>query len=376
MNRLRAVQVSFHADVQRRSGNALLTAWPTLCDVAIAAREAGADVTVVQAAHADEMVSHDDVGFHFVADNAMSRQRVVQRVLSLDPELVHVQGFGHPLAMRHLVQALGDVPVLVQDHGGVLPSPWKTAAWRWAHRGVRGVAFTAREQAVPWQRAGIVRATTPVFEVLESSTHFTPGPRDAAGMSGDPCFLWTGHLDANKDPLALLDAFDVALEHLPSARLHCCFGSAPLREQVERRIARSPKLAAAVTLVGARPHEEMEHRFRAADFFVQMSHREGSGYSIIEALACGATPLVTDIPALRAIVGDAGALVPIGDVRGMAHAMIDFANRDRPALRRAARERFERMLSFDTVGRQITEAYARLARRPAVDQSRAVVMTA
>jgi glycosyltransferase involved in cell wall biosynthesis len=99
---------------------------------------------------------------------------------------------------------------------------------------------------------------------------------------------------------------------------------------------------------------------------VQASHAEGSGGALIDALACGTTPLVTDIPSFRRITGDGacGALVPIDDADALAHAIRDWARRDRPMLRRRAREHFERDLSFDALGRQLRAAYdAVLTRR-------------
>jgi glycosyltransferase involved in cell wall biosynthesis len=114
-------------------------------------------------------------------------------------------------------------------------------------------------------------------------------------------------------------------------------------------------------LLGGRPHHELELRFRAADFFVQASHREGSGYSVIEALACGTTPLVTDIPAVRKIVGDVGSLTPVDDAPALTEAMVAWAARDRASLRRAARARFESALTFDVLGKELRAAYATLS---------------
>ena len=61
---------------------------------------------------------------------------------------------------------------------------------------------------------------------------------------------------------------------------------------------------------------------RAADVFVLGSHREGSGYSLIEALACGLPPVVTDIPSFRSLTaaGAVGALWPCGDARALGDA--------------------------------------------------------
>jgi glycosyltransferase involved in cell wall biosynthesis len=96
-----------------------------------------------------------------------------------------------------------------------------------------------------------------------------------------------------------------------------------------------------------------------------MSHVEASGYSLIEALSCGTTPLVTDIPSFRRICGEgrAGSLTPVGDARAMADAMIAYAGRDRVSLRAAARAHFEEALSFDAIGRQLRGVYQTLLRR-------------
>ena len=180
-----------------------------------------------------------------------------------------------------------------------------------------------------------------MFDVLEGSSEFTPGDQAEArrltGMFGDPCVLWTSRLDANKDPLMMLDAVEQAIPQLPDLRLWCCFGQAPLLREVRARVATSDVLRDRVVLLGARPHDEVERLFRAADFYVQTSHREGSGYSLLEAMSCGTPPIVTDIPATRRIVGDAGSLTPVGDAsRDVGGARRVCASRPRGAARRGA----------------------------------------
>ena len=103
-------------------------------------------------------------------------------------------------------------------------------------------------------------------------------------------------------------------------------------------------------------------RFRAADFYLQTSHREAAGFSLLEALACGATPLVTDIPATRRIVGDVGSLTPVGDSRSLSDALVAWAGRDQRMLRRAARARYDDALTFEAIGRQLHTAYQTLVR--------------
>lgn len=361
---LRVVHVSFHADHQRRDADSLLRAWPTLSAVASGVSRAGVDVTVVQAAHDDETVAQDGIAYHFVNDVKPRRARVTRRVMSLSPDVVHVQGLHHGRAVRSLTHSAPAVPVLIQDHGNIEPRGWRRVALKWAFSSIRGVAFTVRDQAAPWISCGVLRASIPVFDVLEGSSDFTPGDqveaRRLTGIFGDPCLLWTSRLDANKDPLMMLDAVEQAIPQLPDLRLWCCFGQDPLLGEVRARIATSDALRDRVVLFGARAHDEVERLFRAADFYVQTSRREGSGYSLLEAMSCGTPPIVTDIPATRRIVGSAGSLTPVGDASAMSAALVAFARRDRAALRAAARTRFETALTFDAIGHQLRGAYEAL----------------
>jgi glycosyltransferase involved in cell wall biosynthesis len=99
---------------------------------------------------------------------------------------------------------------------------------------------------------------------------------------------------------------------------------------------------------------------------MQTSHREAGGYSLLEALSCGTTPLVTGIPSSRRIVADAGSLTPVGDAVAMAEAIVDWSAGNRSAQRLAARNRFDSALTFDSIGRELREAYESLASgRPA-----------
>ncbi|MEP6491283.1 MAG: glycosyltransferase family 4 protein [bacterium] len=361
---LRVVQVSFHADSHRRDGASLLSAWPTLSRVACGAANAGVDVAVVQSAHADETIQRDGVDFHFVDDAHPRRARLVSRVAALAPDVVHVHGFHHARAVRTLTQAVRPAPVLMQDHGAAEPRGWRRAAWRWAFSAVKGVAFTTREQAAPWIESRVLRADLPVFDVLEGSSTFEPGDQSDAqhstGVFGDPCLLWTSRLDANKDPLTMLHAVEQAIPHLPNARLWCCHGHAPMLDAVRERIASSDALRDRVVLLGTRPHDEMERFHRAADFYLQTSRREAGGFSLLEAMSCGTTPIATDIPPTQRIVGDTGSLTPVGDACAMAAALVAWAGRNRIALRRATRARFEAALTFDAVGRQLRATYESL----------------
>ncbi|HYJ79556.1 MAG TPA: glycosyltransferase family 4 protein [Longimicrobiaceae bacterium] len=372
---MRVAQVSCWRDPGRRSGAELLEAWTALPLQAAAADAAGVRVTVLQAAWRDEELERDGVRFVFVAEPPHLPARVTRawprrllaRALAARPQVVHLQGLGFPLPARRL--AASGVPLLVQDHAGHPRGGWRGRATRWGLARAAGVAFTVREHARPFVEAGQLSPRVPVFEVLESTSTFTPGDveaaRRAAGVHGDPCLLWVARLDANKDPLTVLDALSAAAPALPGARLWMCYGESPLEERVRTRVAADPALAGRVHLLGRVPHARVQELCRAADFLLLASRYEASSYALLEATACGATPLVSDIPALRRMTrgGAVGGLFAPGDATALARLLAAQAALPRPPLRRAAREHFDRHLSLAALGGELRAAYEGVLRR-------------
>ncbi len=370
---LRVLQVNCVIDEERRSPEALLDAWPTVAAIASATARAGADIRVLQASHRAAEHRRDGVAYRFVAEPRLGRGsgsgfapwRLAAAAAREAPDVIHVNGLDFPLHVHALCRV--GAPVLVQDHAS-RPEGRIGMLRGWGHRAIAGAAFTAAAQAEPFLDKGQLPTDIPIFAIPESSSDFVPGDMAAArrqtGLSGDPALLWVGHLDANKDPLTILHAVRRALPHLPGLRLWCAFGSAPLLPEVEQLLREEAGLAARVHLLGWVPHDRIELLCRASDFFLSSSRREGCGYALIEALACGVTPIVSDIPAFRALTGDGviGALIPAGDSDAFAAAILALAARPRPAARIATRDHFEKELSFDVVGARLVEAYAALAR--------------
>jgi glycosyltransferase involved in cell wall biosynthesis len=356
-----------------RDPEMLLRAWPTLSDVAEAVVHAGADVVVVQAADRDTTVERNGVAYHFVHDVCAplpgTRQchvlprRLVHRLQSHGPDVVHVHGFTAPIATWWLQRAMSSTPLLVQDHGGIPARGWRRAIAARCYRGVSAVSFTDQEQARPFLEAGIVRTDVPVFDVPESFSRFTPGDRGEArrriGVHGAPCIAFVGRLNANKDPLTVLEAFARASGSLPDPHLWCCYGEAPLLDLVDRRIAEDPALRGRVHLLGPLPHADVELLLRASDFLMLGSHREGSGYAVLEGLACGVTPIVTDIPSFRRLTdeGRIGSITPPGDAPAMARGLREWWDVPLDVRRQQALTFSARELSLAAVGRQLRAMY-------------------
>jgi glycosyltransferase involved in cell wall biosynthesis len=373
-------QISFFIDPQGRRPDQLLQEWPSLVDVAEATLDGGSRVTVIQACATRGHISRNGVEYYFVPSGlvhpdgtaSISRGEALRDLVpTLAPDVLHVHGLGFPGDVAELADLVPNVPILLQDHADRLPRFWRRHSWRRGFNAAAGFAFCAREQAEPFAHAGLIRATSTIFEIPECTARFTPGDRVAArrrtGLSGSPCLLWVGHLDRNKDPLTVLQGVSQAARQMPGLRLWCCFGEAPQLADVRQKIEQDESLRGKVTLLGRVDHERVEQLMRAADLFILGSHREGSGYALIEALACGLPPVVTDIPSFRALTGRGaiGWLWPSGDADAVCDVLLAAASRPLADYRPRVRAHFEQELSFAAVGRKLNAAYARLLGRDA-----------
>lgn len=373
---MHVMHINFVIDRERRPPDKLLRDWYSLVEVAGSAASANVRVSVAQASFYEARVDRDGAQFYFVPPDSERESMVEGRafrslVETLQPEVFHAHGLGFPRETAALHSLAPHVPVILQDHANCPPRFWRRGIWRRGLAHVAGVAFCAHEQALPFVDCGVLPPTVRVFEYAGTSTRFMPGDqaqaRAATGLHGDPCVLWVGHLNANKDPLTILRGLRDCAAQLPDLHLWCCFGTAPLMDDVRREISRSPSLAERVHLLGNVPHERIEHLMRAADVFVLGSHREGSGVSLIESLATGLPPAVSDIPSFRAISGQGavGALWRCGDSQAFARALLAVAAQPRFAARAAARAHFERELSFAAGGTKLRDAYRDLVERRA-----------
>jgi glycosyltransferase involved in cell wall biosynthesis len=369
---MHVAQIGFFLDPRARAPARLLEDWYSLGHIADAVASSGTRVSVIQASQHAQRFRRGAADYYFLTPNAGASLAATPEfgrlLVDLAPDVFHVHGLAFPDDVRALREAAPRIPILLQDHADRVPRFWRRPRLARGLARADGVSFCAHAQAEPFHRARLLPESVEVFEIAESSSTFGIGDREAAraatGIGGDPALLWVGHLDANKDPLTVLEGVALATSESPRLELTCVFAAAPLRREVERRIARDPRLSGRVRLAGEMPHERIEALMHAADLFILGSHREGSGYSLIEALSCGLPPVVTDIPSFCALTGDGavGQLWRAGDPGDCARALRDAIPRARVD-RAAVRAHFERRVSFDAIGRRFAAAYSILAER-------------
>ncbi|MBB4132679.1 glycosyltransferase family 4 protein [Xanthomonas sp. 3075] len=342
--------------------------WPSLADIAEAVTSAGVRVTVIQSCALNTRLTRQGVDYRFVAlgerGSTLRARRLAAMLREIDADVIHVHGLEFAGDARRLARLLPQIPILLQDHANRPPRWWRRIVWRARYAAAAGIAFTSLELAEPFRRARLFRSSTQLFAIPESSSRFCTGDRlqarEQTRLSGDPCVLWVGHLSAAKDPLCVLDAIAMAAPLLPGLRLWCVFDQAPLMEQVQQRLREDAHLADRVQLLGKFAHARVETLLRAADLFVSASHAESCGYAALEAYACGTLPLLTDIPAFRALsdAGAVGELWPVGDASALAEVLLR-VSRQHPN-RAQVRAHFDARLSFAAVGQRWASAYTQL----------------
>ncbi len=212
-----------------------------------------------------------------------------------------------------------------------------------------------------FRASGLVPGRVGILDVIEGSTTLrVEGRRPSAGR---PALLWVGRLNHNKDPLTVAAGFARFLASHPEATLTFVYQDETLGPQLRDAIAADARLRRAVTLRGAIAHDRLPHEYAAADFFVLGSHHESTGYAVLEALACGVPPVVTDIPSFRWLTNDGaiGALWRPGDAAAFHAALELTASRDIHSQRDASRRRFDEHFSWNAIGRRACEIYEELS---------------
>ncbi|HON34810.1 MAG TPA: glycosyltransferase family 4 protein [Methanothrix sp.] len=134
-----------------------------------------------------------------------------------------------------------------------------------------------------------------------------------------------------------LNSFIGAAALLPGVRFLVVGLSEADREELQSRAAEN------VLLSGYETQEELLAHYQKAKVYCQLSYRESFGMALVEAMACGCVPVVTERGALPEVVGDSGYYVPYGNIRAAAEA-IEKALSSKRGLK--ARERVEEKFSL------------------------------
>lgn len=115
--------------------------------------------------------------------------------------------------------------------------------------------------------------------------------------------LFVGRLTRPKNLFALFDAFAELKKKVEGAVLLIVGGG-----ELERALACyiEERKIPDVRLLGFIPNQELPGVYGCADFFIMSSSYEGQPVVLLEAMACGLPPILSDIPVMRDMVQESG----------------------------------------------------------------------
>jgi glycosyltransferase involved in cell wall biosynthesis len=206
------------------------------------------------------------------------------------------------------------------------------------------VAEQARALGVPDERLSVVRNAV---EVGEFEMH-PPTGRDV---------VFVGRLVRNNGPREFLQAAARVVDDHPDAHVHVV-GTGPLAEPLVERAAELG-IADAVTFHGF--VDDIRTAYELADVFCRPSYSEGLPLTVLESMASGVPPVVSDIAGVPEVVddGETGLLLPVGDTDALVDSLSAcLADPDRLAtMGRNARDYAERELSWADRVRKVISVY-------------------
>jgi glycosyltransferase involved in cell wall biosynthesis len=152
------------------------------------------------------------------------------------------------------------------------------------------------------------------------------GLRTKLGLEPGPIVLSPRSLKALYNPLDIAHAIPMVLKKIPSAQfiIRTHVRDEDLLIQF-RSIIQQSGAGEAVRYIGDLPDEHaIANLYRVSDVIVSVPSSDGAPSSVLEALACGAVPVLSDVPSLHEWVqhGQEGLFVPIGDVPALSQAII------------------------------------------------------
>jgi len=198
------------------------------------------------------------------------------------------------------------------------------------------VTVDAENLAMRVQKLGVPqkRILKVYFGIDDGVFHPPSEDRVPSGDKTAPVIISTRKLYPLYNVGLLIEAAQKVLERFPEARFVIC-GDGPERTALEKRTGELG-LTNNVSFKGTLSTEELARELREADIYVSTSMSDSTSVSLLEAMACAAVPVVSDIEANREWVenGKNGFLFDPHDAADLASAIVSLFE-DRETLSRA-----------------------------------------
>ncbi len=167
--------------------------------------------------------------------------------------------------------------------------------------------------------------------------------RDSLDLGPGPVVVSTRMLGAVYNLDIVVAAIPKVVAQVPEARFVFAYRGTPDQERALRELVTALGLEEVVRLLGPVDNAQIASLYHLAEVFVSVPSSEGMPGSLTEAMACGAVPVLSDLPYVREWIahGRNGLVVPVRDAEALAEAIVWLLRHPR---QRAAMARRNRML--------------------------------
>ena len=230
-------------------------------------------------------------------------------VKEIKPDIVQAQFIGVP---GYLGAASGFHPlVLIARGSDILIMPKQNPMYRFLTKQalkradcIICVSSALKEEVI---RLGALKNKVEIAPAGVDTEEFSPGLRNEMllrmlEIDDSPVVISTRSLKPIYDVETLIKAIPLILAEIPQAK----FVVAGTGEQEDylKELARDLGVANNTKFIGWVPRTEVPKYLSSADIYVSTSLSDGTSNSLLEAMACGLAPVVTDIPANRPWIKD------------------------------------------------------------------------
>ena len=291
-------------------------------------------------------------------------KRAFVRVLeTVQPDVVHAG----PVQRVALLAALNDFHPLITMSWGfdMLQDAERNIFWRMITRYALNKSDwliadcqTVKNKA---EAFGFDSQNTTIFPWGVDLKHFSPEKRSAArkaiGFSNKFLIIHTRSWETRYGVDIALRGFLNALRSQPDMHLIMLGGGS--QETVVREFVEQNGLNDRVHFIGYISNEKLAQYYRAGDVYLSASHVDGSSVALLEAMACGCVPIVSDIPSNLEWVtpGQTGWTFKDGSPESLAQTLLAAAATDLTGLRKSARVKVEADADWEKGNQKLLDTY-------------------
>jgi len=154
----------------------------------------------------------------------------------------------------------------------------------------------------------------------------THSQRAADGYKDEVVFIHTRSWEPRYGVDIMLQGFAMAAREMPNIRLLMLGGGS--QEDWIKKYITGQGLQDRVNFIGYQQNESLVNYYQSADVYLSASHIDGSSIALLESMACGCPPLVSNIPSNLEWVSDSvqGWVFADGDPNDLAQKMIFIAH--------------------------------------------------